>query len=263
VGNTTTKTNHEGWYTSGTLARGDYELTVAAKGFDGYSTVVTIPAGGVRRDVTLAIAPASEVLLVTEKAPRAENTVESWTDNVHAAVDAREVRESGARDAGEALAALDGLAKIRKAGIANDVLVRGLGHDNINVLVDGARIQGACPSSMDPRAFHVDFAEVERVEVTKGAFDLRNQGSLGGTVNIVTKEAEAGLRITPNLTAGSFGFYNPSMTASYSNEKFWGIGGYSFRVSQPFRDGSGRPFTDLANYLSGMRSSDAFRIHTG
>src|SRR5205807_6490011 len=187
-----------GWYAVGRYSTGTYTITFSAPGFALYSASVQASPQPVQLDITLEIATPGERVLVVEKAPQAENAVESWTDNIHATVDAREVRESGARDAGEALASLDGLGKIRKGGIANDVLMRGLGHDNINVLVDGARINGACPSSMDPRAFHVDFAEVQSVEVTKGVFDLRNQGSLGGTVNIVTREPEAGLRITPS-----------------------------------------------------------------
>jgi len=150
VGDSTTITNIDGSYSLGNLAPGDYKLTVSATGFAEYSATVHLPARDIQRDVTLAVAPFAEQLLVTDKAPRAENPVESWSDNVHASVDAREVRESGARDAGEALASLDGLAKIRKGGIANDILMRGLGHDNINVLVDGARIHGACPSSFQP-----------------------------------------------------------------------------------------------------------------
>lgn len=263
VGGYTTPTGADGSYWIGNLAPGDYKLTVSAAGFSEYSAAVHLAPGQSQRDVTLAVAQLEQAMVVADTAARAENSVEAWTDNIHASMNAREVRESGARDAAEALAALDGLAKIRKAGVANDVLLRGLGHDNINVLVDGARIHGACPSGMDPRSFHVDFAEVERVEITKGVFDLRNQGSLGGAVNIVTKEPESGLRVTPALVAGSYGFYNPSLTASYSGERVWGAAGYSFRVSQPYSDGSGRPFTDLTNYVAGAASADAFRIHTG
>ena len=48
------------------------------------------------------------------------------------------------------------------------------------MLIDGARIYGACPNNMDPAAFHVDFAEVDRIEIGKGPFDMKNQGGLGG-----------------------------------------------------------------------------------
>ncbi len=263
LGTTSTRTSSEGRFSIGGLLPGDYPLTVTASGFAAYSATVTVPDGSLSHDVVLDVASIEEQVLVMEKAPPAENTVESWTDNIHANVGVREIRESAARDAGEALAALDGLNKIRKGGIANDVLLRGMANDNINVLLDGIRVNGACPNHMDPRAFHVDFSEIERVEVTKGAFDLANQGSLAGAINIVTREPDTGLRITPNLMAGSFGFYNPSLTASYSGENAWGLGGYSFRVSEPYRDGAGRAFTSYTNYRPGSADTDAFRIHTG
>jgi iron complex outermembrane receptor protein len=62
------------------------------------------------------------------------------------------------------------------------VVLRGFQQGDINVLIDGARIYGACPNHMDPPASHVDFAEIQQVEVTKGVFDIRSQGSLGGVV---------------------------------------------------------------------------------
>ncbi|WP_457599827.1 TonB-dependent receptor plug domain-containing protein, partial [Hydrogenivirga sp.] len=94
----------------------------------------------------------------------------------------QEVRESFAKDPGEALSEMEGVWKLRKGGIANDVVIRGFGGRNLNILFDGARIYNACPNRMDPPIFHIDFAEVESVEVIKGAFDVRNYGSLGGTV---------------------------------------------------------------------------------
>jgi len=68
--------------------------------------------------------------------------------------------------------------QLRKGAIANEVVLRGLQSRDLNVLVDGQRAYGACPNHMDPPAFHVDFAEVERIEVSKGPFDVRHQGSL-------------------------------------------------------------------------------------
>jgi iron complex outermembrane recepter protein len=92
----------------------------------------------------------------------------------------REVRESSARDMGEALKAVDGVSIVRKGAIANDVVIRGMQKDNINVFLDGVRLHGACPNRMDPPSFHYDFAEVEQVKVIKGPYDLANPGSLGG-----------------------------------------------------------------------------------
>ncbi len=77
-------------------------------------------------------------------------------------LEVREVRESFAIDPGEALDSIPGLSKLRKGSVANDVVIRGFQRDNINVLIDGMKLYGACPNRMDPPAFHVDFAEVEK-----------------------------------------------------------------------------------------------------
>ncbi|HYG68300.1 MAG TPA: TonB-dependent receptor, partial [Anaeromyxobacteraceae bacterium] len=48
-------------------------------------------------------------------------------------LEVREVRETSARDLGEALEQQLGLGKVRKAGIANDVVLRGLKRDDVTV----------------------------------------------------------------------------------------------------------------------------------
>jgi iron complex outermembrane recepter protein len=230
-----------------------YTIIAVASGFAPASQVVQLTASSSRK-----------MVLVLEIAPYRQSVeIQAWTLPHEALLDMSGVRESAAKDLGEALTALDGVWKIRKAGIANDLVIRGFQQNNINVLVDGARTFGACPSHMDPPAQHVDFAEVDRVEITKGAFDVLNQGSLGAVVNILTKTPGLGFNLKPSFSAGSFGFYNPSITASYGNRSFRVLGGYSFRTSDPYKDGSGRRFTDYASYSANGRQQRAFDINTG
>lgn len=247
------------------LRPGTYSVSVESAGFAKFTREGLALAAGETSilDVALRLSAVSQEVTVTAKAPRSEGQLETRTRNFQEVLEIREARESSAKDVGEALARLDGLWKIRKGGIASDVVLRGFQQDNINVLVDGLRIYGACPNNMDPPAFHVDFAEIEQVEIIKGVFDIRNQGSLGGAINIINKEPSRGLRVTPNFSAGSFGFFNPSVTASASNEKFYGLAGYSFRRSGPYIDGAGRRFTEYANYRESSRGREAFDIQTG
>ena len=211
-------------------------------------------------EIGLRLAERRESLTATAKAPPGEGAFEAQPENSREVLG---IRESAAKDAGEAMANLEGIWKIRKGGIANDVVLRGFQRGNIDVLIDGARTNAACPNHMDPASFHADFAEIESVEVTKGAFDIRNQGSLGGTVNLVSKKPEEGFRMTPNVCTGSFGYVNPSLTASYSKAAFYGAGGYSYQRSEVYRDGSGRRVTDYANYTAQGRDNQAFDINTG
>jgi iron complex outermembrane receptor protein len=177
-------------------------------------------------------------------------------------LEVREIRESSAKDVGEALTKLEGIWKIRKGGIANDVVLRGFYRDNINVLIDGGRVYGACPNRMDPPAFHVDFSEVERIEVIKGPFDVRHQGSMAGLVNIITKKPEKGFHLKLNASAGSFNFINLSPVVSYADDKFNILVGHSYRYSKPYKDGDGRRITEYANYRPQFINSKAFEINT-
>jgi len=250
-----------------TASNGEFVLTApgGAKSEEEY-TILAAASGfaPVSQSIHLADAAGHKVALVLDIAPYRQSVeVQAAVPANVALLDMSGVRESAAKDLGEALTALDGVWKIRKAGIANDLVIRGFQQNNINVLVDGSRTYGACPSHMDPPAGHVDFAEVDHVEVGKGAFDVTNEGSLGAVVNIVTKSPGMGFSLRPSLSAGSFGFYNPSVTASYGGHTFQILGGYSFRESDPYKDGAGHPFTDYATYSASGKRQKAFDIDTG
>jgi len=238
---------------TGARAEEDYTILAAASGF--------APAS---QAVRLADAANHKLALVLDIAPYRQSVeIQAATPANESVFDMSGVRESAAKDVGEALTALDGVFKIRKAGIANDLVIDGFQQNNIVVLVDGSRTYGACPAHMDPPAEHVDFAEVDYVEVSKGAFDVTNQGSLGAVVNIVTKSPGMGFSLRPSLSAGSFDFFNPSVTASYGGRTFQILGGYSYRDSDPYNDGSGHAFTDYANYSASGKQQRAFDINTG
>ena len=232
---------------------GALQISITAAGFAAASLPLDFSRSRVVNwSVRLEIAIASEEVHVEAKSVPFQDQL-----------DLSEVRESSAKDVGEALTAVDGIFKIRKGGIANDVVVRGYQQNNLNFLIDGARIYGACPGHMDPAAQHVDFAEVERVEVVKGAFDMDSAGSLGAELKVITKTPPLGLHFTPSLSFGSFNYFNPSATVSLGNAKFRVLAGYSYRVSDPYKDGSGRSFLDYANYSSAALNQHAFDINTG
>jgi len=234
------------------LHPGTYQLKAEIAGFEAQVKTDVVLTGGEAKVINfdLPIAALHEVITVIGPAPG---------DSLEAA----QIRESSARDVGEALASMPGVWMLRKGGIANDVVLRGFQSRDLNILIDGLRIYGACPNHMDPPAFHADFAEVDRIELGKGPFDVRNQGSLGGVVNIVTRRAERGFHADADFSTGSFGYFNPSATASYGSERYSFLGGFSYRLSKPYTDGAGKRFTDSANYRAELLDSDAFRVGTG
>ena len=251
-GSMTVRANEHGVYRVSNLTPGVYVLAAEMGGFETASREgVKVDAGAtVVVDVTLQVAGIQEVVSVAAALPRDS-------------LETTEVRVSSGRDIGEALADLTGIHKVRRAGIASDVVVRGYQGRNLTVLLNGARLYGACPNVMDPSAFHADFAEVERIEIGKGPFDIRNQGSLGGVLNVVTKRPASGLHLDASLSTGSSGFANPSAVLSWGRDRWAVLGGASYRRSDPYRDGTGRRFTEPANYLAGFADSTAYAVGTG
>jgi iron complex outermembrane receptor protein len=218
------------------LPSGRYALDAELDGFQPYHADVVLGAGEtVTVAVRLAVATVSEEVRVLGVAPR--HSVEAF-----------ELRESRARDVGEALAVLPGVVPLRKGPIANDVVVRGLQGKDLTILIDGQRIDGACPGHMDPPAFHVDFAEVSRVEMSKGPFDVKNQGGLGGTVNVVTERPQRGWHGSASVTVATAATFAPSASGSVGGAAWALLGGASARRAAPYTDGAGVRVTERTNY---------------
>ncbi|HEY9857413.1 MAG TPA: TonB-dependent receptor plug domain-containing protein, partial [Stenomitos sp.] len=160
-------------------------------------------------------------------------------------IEGRDIRETPAKDLSEALKYVPGLDFIRKAAVGNDVVLRGQSRDNLNVLVDGQRLYGSCGGRMDPPASHIDFGEVERVEVLKGPYDVENAGSMAGMINVVTKAPKKGWGSDLNLQYGSYGSLAGSGTLSYGGDWFSGLGGYAYKTSRMPTVGGGKSYADL------------------
>ena len=133
---------------------------------------------------------------------------------------------------------------VRRSGIANDIILRGQKKDNINILVDGAKIYGACPNRMDPPTSHILTNNVEAVEVTEGPYDVENFGTLSGAVKITTREPEAGMHGDFRINVGSWNYWRAAGTLSGGSERVRALATFSHEESDPYRDGDGNDFVD-------------------
>lgn len=226
------------------------------------SKLALLTAAGIILAGTFQTAEAASMLLdeINVRAAQQPQTEENLT--------VREVRESSARDLGEALQPLPGLSIVRKGAIANDVVLRGLQGDDINVFLDGVRIHGGCPSRMDPPSFHFDFAEVESIDVVKGPYDVENPGSLGGVINAVSRQPEKGPGLAATFTYGSADLVNASLKGSYGGAEGDLLLGYAYKYSLAPRSGDGKritevyPATSANRYRPAAVDSRAYDINT-
>jgi len=140
---------------------------------------------------------------------------------------------------------------VRRSGVANDIIVRGQKKDNINVLIDDAKIYGACPNRMDPAISHVLTNNIESIEVIEGPYDVENFGSLSALVKVTTKKPTEELHGNINLGAGSFGYQKAAADISGDTGPVKFILSISGEKSGQYEDGDGNTFADqVDNYIA-------------
>ncbi|MGB1227379.1 MAG: TonB-dependent receptor [Poseidonibacter sp.] len=131
---------------------------------------------------------------------------------------------------------------VRRSGIANDIILRGQKKDNINILIDNAKIYGACPNRMDPPTSHVLSNNIESVKVIEGPYDVENFGTLSGNVTVKTKEPSKDVKGEINLGAGNFGYKKASASISGGTDKFKVLVSTSIEKGDQYEDGNGNDF---------------------
>lgn len=189
---------------------------------------------------------ASEPVMIQKITIEAEG---SSTDAKNVSADEM-VKFSRQSDLGEMLSAtLPEITHVRNSGVGNDIILRGFRKDNLNVTIDDAKVCGACPNRMDPPAMHVSSSQIAAVEVQEGPFDVTQFGSLGGKINVVTKDPEKGLHGEVSATLGSFDYRKISTVLEGGNDAVQALVGFSRETSGQYKDGEGRTLVEQTNHL--------------
>jgi iron complex outermembrane receptor protein len=176
------------------------------------------------------------------------------------------VKYSRQSDLGEMLSStLPEITHVRTTAIGNDIVLRGFKKDNLNVTIDDAKVCGACPNRMDPPAMHVSSSQIASVEVQEGPFDVTQFGSLGGAINVVTKDPSKGLHGEVSATLGSYDYRKISTVLEGGNNSVQALVGYSRETSGQYKDGDGKTMTEQADsapvpqrYSSTHKKDDAY-----
>ena len=136
------------------------------------------------------------------------------------------------------------ISLVRRSGIANDVILRGQKKDNINILIDDAKIHGACANRMDPPTSHVITNIVDEVEIIEGPYDVENFGTLSGKIKVTTRKPEEGFHGDVNLNLGGWNYQKLSGGLSGGNESIQVMVSASAESSEQYEDGDGNTFAE-------------------
>lgn len=133
---------------------------------------------------------------------------------------------------------------IRGSGVADDILLRGQKKDNINILMDEAKIYGGCPNRMDPPTSHIHSDNIEKVTIIEGPYDVEHFGTLSGLVIAETKNPTQELSGDVNLNAGSYGYKKASAGVSGGNDYVRALISASSEQSDQYKDGNGKTLSE-------------------
>lgn len=103
-------------------------------------------------------------------------------------VDEEEIRQLPARDLGEVLKYVAGvdIAPSQGFGRATSISIQGSDSRQVRVMIDGIPLNSQVSEVVDPSRFPLE--NIKRIEVIKGAASSLWGSSLGGVVNIITKD---------------------------------------------------------------------------
>ena len=137
-----------------------------------------------RNKITLAILSACLVPSYAFATDLSTVEVTAVTENSQeVSTESSELLQSGNSETGTTLRQISGVDASRMGGHGVDLVIRGQQASQLNILIDGAKIEGGCPNRMDPPTAYAEMSSFDQVTVVKGVNSVTyGSGGTGGTV---------------------------------------------------------------------------------
>ena len=180
-----TITDTNGYFRITNLPPGIYEITVQYIGYQSSSRKILIKNdSSVKLLFSLNMFRAHEKIEITAKLYNIPNLTTSFS-----ILDKDEINKLNSITTAEVLKNIPGIFTTRPGGWGVKAVIRGMKDDRILVLIDGSRVNQACPMGMDACTATIDPSQIEYIEVIKGPHSvLYGSGNFGGIINIITKK---------------------------------------------------------------------------
>jgi iron complex outermembrane receptor protein len=90
----------------------------------------------------------------------------------------------------DALRHSQGVSMMRRANFALEPSIRGMSAGQIAVVIDGMKIHSACIDRMDPVSAYIEVENLDKLEISRGSFDLSQAATIGGSFNFITRQPD-------------------------------------------------------------------------
>lgn len=127
------------------------------------------------------------------------------------------------------------LSLLRRGAYGMEPSIRSFTGGQINVLVDGMRIHGACTDKMDPATIYIEPINLENLQVQTANTGFINGSSIGGSINM--KMAEPDYLHNNQLTGTISSGYQSAAKSLYESIRLnYSAGKWAFRASGSYRN---------------------------
>jgi iron complex outermembrane receptor protein len=223
------------------LTRGEYTLRISAIGYAAQTHAISVGQSDLE---PLHVALQPTIMLFDEVVVSSDG---EFVNDL-----AAPPRKLNATE--DLLGRVPGADFIQRGNFAWEPVIRGLSGAQVGLVIDGIKVFGACVDRMDPTSAYVEVENLEKLELSKGGFDLNNASQIGGSVNLVTEKPRFDMPFFLNTESGyesvaALRRVRVVGGASYRNTAV--RGSYSYKIADDFSPGGHDPI-----YNSGYRKNN-------
>ncbi len=205
-GGITRVTNQEGELVIAGLKPGEYTLLVSYIGYQLLEKHIHITDGGLvlQEQLQNNATTGSEIVVLGDRLKGQAKALSQQknSDNITNIISADQIGRFPDANIGDAIKRVPGITMQNDQGEARNIIVRGMGPEFNSVTLNGERIPSA---EGDNRRVQMDLITadmVQTVEVSKTLTADMDADAIGGSVNLVTRAAPNGLRISGTVAGG-------------------------------------------------------------
>lgn len=202
------------------IPQGTHQLSVYYIGYKDYNSTIVINNKVIEINVkmTSGVQELKEVIVLGDRLKGQAKALNQQknSDNITNIISADQVGRFPDANIGDALKRVPGITMQNDQGEARNIIVRGMGPEFNSVTLNGERLPSA---EGDNRRVQMDLIPADMIQtilVNKTLTADMDADAIGGSVNLITRSAPNGLRISGTLAGG----YNPI------RETFTGTGNF-------------------------------------
>lgn len=140
------------------------------------------------------------------------------------------------------LSRVEGVNLIRRGPIGMEPTLRGFSAGQVNLVIDGMKMFGACTDRMDPVSIYVEPINLQSLDIGNGGDGMAMGSSIGGSINLKLASATTNAEQPLSLLFSS-GYYSAArasqnaLALQYSKEKWALRASGTYRKAQDYTNG--------------------------